>query len=327
MPENIVENLQRHAAIFFATMNFYAFTLVLVRMAGLMTIGPIFGQKLVPGTVRALLVFTMAILITPTLSNQTERGFHRLDKNGDGKLTRAEMPSQLLPRFERLLQQAGKRPNDSLTAGEFQYSALKLRIPPSFADYAWIAVGEFSLGLVLGLGVLITFSGLQLAGEMIDQQTGLALGEISNPGMEINGSMTGQFLFLFGTVLLLVMEPINGHLLLVGSLVETFQTLPVGEATISVSTVDLLSTLVHQSLVLGIRVAAPMLGVMSLVALTMGFLSHSVPQLNVLVIGFPVRASISLIVLSLMLAATADIVVAAVPQTIDALRRNLTGLE
>ena len=139
--------------------------------------------------------------------------------------------------------------------------------------------------------------------------------------------MTGQFLFMFGTVLLLVMEPINGHLLLVGSLVETFQTLPVGEATISVSTVDLLSTLVHQSLVLGIRVAAPMLGVMSLVALTMGFLGHSVPQLNVLVIGFPVRASISLIVLALMLTATADIVVATVPETIDALRRNLTGLE
>jgi flagellar biosynthesis protein FliR len=327
MPDNVLENLLRNAAFVLAMKNFYAFTLVLVRMAGLMTIGPLFGQRLVPANVRVLLVFAMAVLITPTLALQTERGFRRLDANRDGKLTRNEIPQQLQTRFDRLLRRAGKARNDSLTEPEFRHSANDIEIPPSFADYAWIAVGEFALGLVLGLGVLITLSGLQLAGEMIDQQTGLALGEIANPSLETNSSITGQFLLMFGTTLLLVMEPINGHLLLVGSLVETFQTLPVGEATINTSTVELLTTLVHQSLVLGIQVAAPLLAVMSLVALTLGFLSHTVPQLNILVIGFPVRASVSLIVIALMLSMTAGAVVDAVPETIDTIRRNLTGLQ
>jgi flagellar biosynthetic protein FliR len=327
MPDNLLDNLLRHAAFVLAMKNFYAFTLVLVRMAGLMTIGPLFGQRLVPANVRVLLVFAMAVVITPTLALQTERGFQRLDANRDGRLTRNEIPEQLQLRFDRLLQRAGKAANDSLTEPEYRHSPMELEVPPSLADYAWIAVGEFALGLVLGLGVLIVLSGLQLAGEMVDQQTGLALGEISNPALGTNSSITGQFLFLFGTTLLLVMEPVNGHLLLVGSLVETFQTLPVGEAALTTSTVDLLSTLVHQSLVLGIRVAAPLLAVMSLVALTLGFLSHTVPQLNILVIGFPVRASVSLIILALMLSATAGAVVDVVPETIDAMRRNLTGLE
>lgn len=326
MPE-FAEQFVRQLALGSLMQQFYAFTLVLVRMAGLMTIGPLFGQRLVPVNVRVLLVFAMAVLITPTLTYQTKRGFVRLDANNDGRLTRDETPGQLQPRFDRLLERAGKRPGEALTRAEFEFATTQLAIPPTFVDYAWVGAGEFALGLVLGLGVLIILSGLQLAGELIDQQTGLSLGEIANPGLEIRGSITGQFLFLFGTVLLLITEPLNGHLMLVGSLVETFQTLPVGEAAITESTVELLSTLVQQSLVLGVRVAAPLLAVMSLVALTMGFLGHTVPQLNVLVIGFPVRASVSLIVMGFVIAVAADQIVVALPETIDAIRSNLSGLE
>jgi len=321
-----VEDFLARLAFSIAAKKFYAFTLVLARMAGLMTIGPVFGQRIVPANIRVLLVLAMAIVITPTLSSQTAVGFRRLDADNDGRLVRAEIPDQLRPRFNRLLKRAGKRPDGALTKAEYDFNSLQLEIPPTVPDYAWVIVGEFALGLVLGLGVLIILSGLQLAGELIDQQTGFSLGELSNPGLEINGSITGQFLFLFGVVLMLTMKPFNGHLMLVGSLVETFQTLPVGEATVTQSTFELLNNLVHQSLVLGVQVAAPLLAVMSLVALTMGFLGHTVPQLNILVIGFPIRTSISLLVLALTLSGAAELIVDVVPQTIDTLRENLTGL-
>ena len=73
--------------------------------------------------------------------------------------------------------------------------------------------------------------------------------------------------------------------------------------------IDLLRDLVHQSLVLGLQIAAPLMAAMSLVALTMGFLGHSVPQINVLVIGFPVRALMSLTVLMASLSGVARLVV------------------
>lgn len=309
-----------------AIQSFYTFTLVLIRMAGLMTVGPVFGQRIVPMNVRALLVVALSVLLAPTLAAQSRVGFSRLDENADGILQRDEVPAQLLPRYDRLHRQAGKRPAEGLTREEFEFHSLRLEVPPTVVDYAWIAVGEFALGLVLGLGVFIILSGLQLAGELIDQQTGFSLGQVFNPGFEVSSSVTGQFLFLFGVVLLLTMEPFNGHLLLVGSLVETFQTLPVGEALVTESTVDLLKTLVHQSLVLGIQVAAPLLAVMSLVALTMGFLGHTVPQLNILVIGFPIRISISLLILTLTISGVAERLVDLIPEVIDSLRESLTGL-
>lgn len=321
-----MEDLFNRLVLGVALQQFYAFTLVVIRMAGLMTIGPVFGQPVVPANVRIFLVLALAVLITPTLHDQSQTGFKRLDGNSDGLLIRDEMPEPLQPHFDRLLDRAGRHDDEALTAAEFHDTVAASEVPSTILDYAWIGVGEFALGLVLGLGVLTIFSGLQLAGELIDQQTGFAMGEIANPGLQIDGSMTGQFLFLLGVTLFLILEPISGHLMIVAALVETFQVLPVGEASITSGTVDLLRDLVHQSLVLGVQVAAPLLATMSLVALTMGFLGHTVPQLNVLVIGFPIRVMVSLLVLALTLSGAARAFVDLVPETIDALRASLTGL-
>lgn len=303
--------------------NFHAFTLVLVRMSGLMVIGPVFGQPVVPANLRVLLVLTMSLLITPTLGDQSRIAFVRLDDDRNGILTPAEVPEQLEARYETLLAQSGKPAEAGLEQHEFFYT---LDLPTNLLDYALTGAGEFALGLVLGLGVLTILTGLQMAGELIDQQTGLSLGEIANPAMEISGSITGQFLFMLGVTLLLVMEPLGGHLLMVSALVETFQTLPVGDAYITASAIDLLRDLVHQSLLLGVQVAAPLLATMSLVALTMGFLGHTVPQINVLVIGFPIRAVVSLLVVSISFSGIGRTVVDMVPTVIDALRHALTAL-
>ncbi|MEX2288124.1 MAG: flagellar biosynthetic protein FliR, partial [Planctomycetaceae bacterium] len=78
-----------------AMSHFYAFTLVFVRMSGLMTIGPVFGQSFVPANVRVLLVLAMSLLITPTLSDQAQVGFQRLDENHDSRVSRDEVPEPL----------------------------------------------------------------------------------------------------------------------------------------------------------------------------------------------------------------------------------------
>jgi len=306
---------------------FYTFTLVLLRMAGLMTIGPLFGQSLVPPNVRILLVVTLSILITPALRGQSRLGFERLDADHNGRLTRDELPEQFQNRFDRLLAAAGKTTDPAaavfLTIDEFHETA---QVPSTVLNYAWIGVAEFALGLVLGLGVLTILSGLQLAGQLIDQQTGISLGQIANPGLDMNGSVTGTMLFLLGMTLLLVIKPIGGHLMMVSALVETFQTLPVGEAVVSVSSIDLLRDLVHESLVLGVQVAAPMLAVMSLMALTMGFLGHSVPQINVLVVGFPIRVLLSLGILTLAISGVGRTLVDKIPEVIDRLSIVLSGV-
>jgi flagellar biosynthesis protein FliR len=305
-----------------ALVQFYAFTLVVLRLSGLMIVGPFFGQSIVPRNVRVMLVLTIAFVITPTLSNHSRILFDKLDANRDGLVTRDEVPESLLERYDRLCQLAGDAAARGLSADNFH---INLEPPHTILEYAWTAVGELGVGFALGLGTFTIMSGLQLAGELIDQQTGLSLGEIANPGLNITGSATGQFLFLFATTVLLVMRPTGYHLTMLSALLETFRSIPLGQAFVTTQVIDLLRDLVHQSLVLGLQIVAPLLAAMSLVALTMGFLGHSVPQVNVMVIGFPVRALMSLSVLVASLSGIAKLVTDVVPRVIDSLHQALIG--
>ncbi|HID23633.1 MAG TPA: type III secretion protein, partial [Planctomycetaceae bacterium] len=301
-----------------------AFTLVLVRLSGLMVVGPIFGQAVVPANVRVLLVVALSVLVAPLLHDQTRIGFERLDANRDGRLTLSEVPPQLQSRFQRLARAAGQAPETArLTRHQFYGPP---QIPATLLQYARQIACEFALGFVLGLGVLTIFSGLQLAGQIIDQQTGLVLGEIFNPGLELEGSLSGQFLYLFGVAAFLVATPLNGHLMVVSALLETFQTVPVGDAIVLLSTADLVRNVVHQSFVLAIQVAAPVLATMSLIALAMGFLGHTVPQINILVVGFAVRAMLSLLVLAASMAGIGYEVADQALMVVDWIHTALTGL-
>lgn len=251
---------------------FHLFALVLIRMGGLMAIGPVFGQSAIPANVRVMLVLVLSLVIVPTL------------------------PDQATP------------------------------LPRTTPDYAYAAAAELALGFALGLGVFTILSGLQIAGELIDQQAGTALGGVFDPQSGSGSSPSSRILTLLGATVFLCMPPINGHLLMVAALVETFHTLPVGAACVSPGIVELLRDLVHQSLVLGLQVATPVLATMSLIALTMGFLGRSIPQMNLLVVGFPIRLLVAFLVLALTFSGASRALVDAVPLTIDHLRSALTPL-
>ena len=304
-----------------AALQAYAFTLVVVRLSGVMTTAPGFGHPAVPVNIRILIVLASAFLVAPNVSQISSRTFHRLDANHDGRLTADEVPEQLQQRFDDLVASQGPDAPDSVDQYEFR---LGLEMPPSLLDYLWVAVGEFGIGLVLGLGIMTVLSGLQLAGQVVDQQTGLGLGEVFNPELNSSTTVMGDFLYIFSTTLYFV---VGGHLLTMSALIDTFQTLPPGHASVSFSAVELLSRLVHQSLVLSLQVIAPLLASMSIVSLAMGYLGHTVPQINVLVFGFPVRIIVGFAVMMAALTGmgetTADLVVTLIKQ----LHASLTGLE
>jgi flagellar biosynthetic protein FliR len=300
-----------------ALAEFHAFTLVLLRLSGLMTTAPVFRSTCVPLHVRVLLVFTLALLVTPSLPRTAAQVFERLDLNHNGRLEPDELPPSLHARCQELRAWAGK-PNDAaLAPAEFRVLA---ELPASPWQYVWASAGEYSLGLVVGLGILTILSSLQLAGQLIDQQTGLGLGEVFNPELNASGSLSGGLLYLFGTTCFLLL---GGHLLAISALLESFRTLPIGHASVSIPAIEYLSGLVHQSLALALQVALPVLASMAVVNLTLGFLSHTVPQLNVLNAGFPIKLLVGLAVLGLAFSGAAEAIARAVPEAIEELHRRI----
>jgi len=299
-----------------ATGVFLAFTLVVTRMTGMVVLGPVFGHPSMPVRFRVLLVLALSLVITPVLvGTSRQQTFEALDRNGDGELTVAEVPQSLAAPVARLLERAAKSADSGLTADEFY---LTLPVPASVFEFAGLMLAEFALGIALGLGVSTIVSGLQMAGSLIDQQIGTSLGSVFNPQFQSEVSLSGELLHQLGMAVFLIA---GGHYLMISALLDTFQAMPVGYAWISADLIELLSSFVHQSLALAVQVSAPVLATMALVGLAMGFLGRSIPQLNVLIVGFPVRTLVGLFLMGLAIPAIAELLARVLPGGIEQLRQ------
>ncbi|MGE5192891.1 MAG: flagellar biosynthetic protein FliR [Deltaproteobacteria bacterium] len=303
-----------------ATGAFVAFTLVAARIGGMVLLGPVFGHPHIPVRIRLFLVLAMSMVITPVLlGSDQRRTFNLLDRDHDHVLMRDEVPVSLVPQFEDLIRRSGKRSDEGLAAGEFH---LSLPLPDAVIEYASLALVEFGLGVALGLGVMTIVSGLQMAGNLVDAQIGLSLGSVFNPEFETETSPSGELLHRLGLVVFLVA---GGHHLIVSALLDTFQSLPVGFAWVSPPAIELLVGLVHQSLVLAVQIAAPVMGLMAVVGVAMGILGRTIPQLNVLVVGLPVRTLVGLLIVGLAVPEIAEILASVLPDGIRQLRDVLMG--
>jgi len=297
--------------------HFYGLILVLIRFSGLMTTGPIFGQSQVPFRARFVLILALTTVIAPLTVNGSVRQFVRFDRDGDGYLTQSETPAHLQARWQRLAARRADIESGRVPINAFQQRAAT---PREFSQLLIVVASEFVLGMTLGLGAMIVLSGLQAAGQLVDQQLGLEFASVVNPELGGQASLSSNTFFMIGGLGVLLLEPIGGHMQLLLTVIESFDALPVGHVTLPETLPMLFSELVHKSLLFGVQVAAPVLAAMSLVSVCMGYLGHSVPQFNQLVVGFPVRAAVGLMVLAVTLSGLPRALIDAVPDAIWAVQ-------
>jgi len=177
-----------------------------------------------------------------------------------------------------------------------------IEYPGNTINYMVFVGGELLLGLCLGMGIVILFSGIQLAGQMMGRISGMMLADVFDPNVGGSVPTISQMLYM---VTMAVFVCIGGHRMVMAGLLDTFQTIPPGSglwpATISETFVEV----IHQSFGLGVRAAVPVVTALLLSTLVMGLISRTMPQLNILMVGFGLNSMLTFAVLSLTLGAAA----------------------
>lgn len=193
------------------------------------------------------------------------------------------------------------------------------KIPSSMAlDTVLVAVfSELMIGLTMGLAVGLVFLGINLTGMIIGQQAGLALASVINPMQDTQSTIIGQIYFM---VTLMIYLAIGGHRVLLRALLETFETIPPGSFHFDQSMLLLIGDMLTSAFQLAIRLAAPALAALFIASLTMGFLSRTIPQLNILTVGFPVRIVVGLSAAGLSLSLAYDLLYDSIIDAIDTVR-------
>lgn len=200
---------------------------------------------------------------------------------------------------------------------------LAVDAPRGAIEYAILMACEMLIGLCLGLGIEFLLSGARIAGQIVGLTSGEAMAEIYDPATDESYAVHAQ---LFVAMTIMVFVCIGGHRMVMAALLDTFQAIPPGHAGgISESVVDAFQVLVMQAFSLGIRAAAPTLVALVLTTLVLGLVSRTLPQLNIMALGFGLNSLVTYAVLMLSLGAVALVFQEQLDPALDLLTTALAG--
>ncbi len=178
--------------------------------------------------------------------------------------------------------------------------------------------GEMLIGLIIGVTMSIVIMGVELAGMMIGQQAGIALASVVDPSSNAQSTVVGQ-VYMITTMFIFL--TIGGHRMMMAALMDTFDVVPVLGFGLGEAHVELIADVITAAFILAIKLFSPVLIALMMTTLTLGFLSRTIPQLNILSIGFALRTMVAIGVASMALAASQDVIVEALLGALDRLRR------
>jgi flagellar biosynthesis protein FliR len=174
------------------------------------------------------------------------------------------------------------------------FASMSITPPSDFGTIIPLMIGELLIGLTIGLMTTTVFSGLELAGVLIGQQVGISLAQVFDPLFEEEASVLGQLYFWLAMVVFLL---IKGHLVLLGALIRSFRSLPPGNFMVDENAVGGIVGVLKLAFILALQVSAPVLVAIFLTTLALGFVGRTVPQLNILTVGFSLRVVLGFILI------------------------------
>lgn len=163
--------------------------------------------------------------------------------------------------------------------------------------FVWALVLELLIGYALGFVAYMVLSGIQLAGQLMDMQMGFAIVNVIDPQSGTQIPLMGN---LSQTLALLIYLAMNGHHFLLQGLADSYKYVPVLGLNLGPSFMDEITRMTVAMFVIAIKIAAPIVIAVLTGDIAMGFIARTVPQMNVFVVGMPVKIMMGLLLLLVM---------------------------
>lgn len=160
--------------------------------------------------------------------------------------------------------------------------------------YLFLLLKEAIVGLLIGLIAYIILSAIQIAGGFIDFQMGFAIANVIDPQTGSQSPLTGQYFYIIALLFLL---SVNGHHLLIDGIYYSYQFIPIDEFVPfqDESIVDFVIDSFNKMFLIAFQMAIPIVGCLFLVDIALGIIARAVPQLNVFVVGLPLKIFVSFV--------------------------------
>ncbi|MBB6449286.1 flagellar biosynthetic protein FliR [Geomicrobium halophilum] len=169
------------------------------------------------------------------------------------------------------------------------------------ATFFLLIIKEMLMGLLIGLVAAILFYAIQVAGAFIDVKIGFLVANVIDPQTGAQSPLTGGFLYAFAVLILFVTD---GHHLLLDGIFYSYTYIPVNEMGVNFGSESVMKTAVEAfstMFIIAFQMSFPIVGTLFLVDVALGVMSRAVPQMNVFVVGLPLKIFLGLPVIMLTL--------------------------
>lgn len=210
------------------------------------------------------------------------------------------LASSMIPTRYRALMSA------VIAAGLFPLVGPDLTVPADMDLFGLLPLvaGEALIGFSIGAIGMLPLLGMEFAGSIAGHQMGFGLARVYSPETDSDSEILGQILFYVGFGVYLAL---GGVEIMFTTLANSFKGIPLGEMGAGRAPLDLYLDVFSAGFDMAIRVAAPITGIVLLVAIALGVMSKTVPQINIMTVGFTFKivGGIVMLILSLYAAASA----------------------
>ncbi len=169
--------------------------------------------------------------------------------------------------------------------------------------YYLLIIKEAMVGLFIGFLAYMLFSAVQVAGGLIDFQMGFAIANVVDPQTGTQSPLTGQYLNIIALFFLLA---VNGHHLLLDGVFYSYQFIPLDQAWVNFGDEKIMEyagKTLALMFAIAFQMSIPVVGAIFLVDVALGIVARTVPQLNIFVVGVPVKIVVGLIMLIIVMGA------------------------
>lgn len=158
-------------------------------------------------------------------------------------------------------------------------------VPVFSSDALLIMLQQIAIGAALGFLMQMAFNALIFGGQVMAYSMGLGFANMMDPTNGVQVPVVAQFWLILAMLAFLLM---NGHLVLISAVVDTFSVLPIAADGLGRAGLWELLSWASRMFAAGVLMALPVIIALLLINIGMGVVSRAAPQLNIFAIGFPI---------------------------------------
>lgn len=162
------------------------------------------------------------------------------------------------------------------------------------AELILFSIKELFVGMIMGFISYLFFSTLYLAGQIIDMQIGFGMVNVLDPQSNMQVPIIGSFYYIISTLMFLIFD---GHHVLLEALIKSYDYIPIGQFRFTDSIVNQLIRILNHTFIYSFKICGPILAAIFLADILLGVLAKTMPQMNVFIVGMPLKIFVGIAIL------------------------------